>query len=172
MGVVLFIGAALFLASENGAFQVKSSPQGGQVAARTGYSAPDFSLAMLDGTHVKLSQYQGKPVLINFWATWCDPCKEEMPIIQNAAQKNLENLVVLGINDDEPQVDVSQFIKDYHLTFSILLDPGAKVTDAYQVLGLPTTIFIDKKGTVQAVQIGSMTAGQLNDYLGRIGVKQ
>ncbi len=132
--------------------------------------APDFELSDLSGTPVRLSSLKGKPVLINFWATWCGPCQSEMPLIERTA-KAYPNLVILAVNDDEAQIDVTDFVKRFGLSFPILMDPAAKVNIQYQVTGLPTSYFVDDKGVIRALQIGVLSESQLSDHLSKIGVR-
>lgn len=169
-GIGLFLSAILVFGVSQGLFQPKAGDDSAQSAPLTGSAAPEFSLQTLDGKDVLSSQFRGKPVLINFWATWCGPCEEEMPLIQKAADQYGQNLIVLGINDDETADQVRTFVQQHRLSFHILMDPGSKVTDLYQVRGFPTTYFVNAQGKIQAIQIGEMSAEQLATYLGQIGV--
>lgn len=132
--------------------------------------APDFQLEALDGSRVKLSDLRGHPVLINFWATWCGPCQLEMPLIEQYYQKYQPDLIVLAVDNDEPKSDVQAFATNHNLTFPVLLDPGAKVEDLYQVRAFPTSFFVDKSGTILYQYIGSLNESQLVQYLAKIGV--
>lgn len=115
---------------------------------------------------------RGKVVLLNFWATWCAPCRVEMPTLQSRHERYPEQLVVVGIDFDEPKKNVAAFVEEFGLTFPILLDPGGKVQDDYHIRGYPTTIFLDKTSLVQIVHIGIMTEDQLDDYLIEMGVTE
>lgn len=132
--------------------------------------APDFQLQTLDGSSVKLSDLRGHPVLINFWATWCGPCQLEMPLIEQYYKKYNPDLIVLAVNNDEPESDVQAFVTNHKLTFPVLLDPGAKVEDLYHVRAFPTTFFVDKSGTIRYQHIGILNEGQLVQYLSQLGV--
>lgn len=132
--------------------------------------APDFELKDLSGTSVRLSSLKGKPVLINFWATWCGPCQSEMPLIQEIAQK-YPNLVVLAVNDGEVQRDVVDFVDRYGLKFPVLMDPEALVNIQYQVTGLPTSYFVDEQGVIRSLQIGVLSDTQIETHLKKIGVR-
>ncbi len=169
-GIGLVLSAILVFGVSRGLFQPQAGNDSAQTIPLTGASAPGFSLQTMDGKTVQFTQYRGKPVLINFWATWCGPCEEEMPLIQKAADDYGQKLVILGINDDEAIDQVRPFVQQHHLSFNILMDPGAKVTDLYQVRGFPTTYFVDANGKIQAIQIGQMSAEILNKYLSQIGV--
>lgn len=134
-------------------------------------SAPDFSLINIQGELVKLSDFRGQPVLINFWATWCGPCRIEMPTIQDRFERHRdEGFVVLAVDFDEPQEDVATFGEELGLTFNLLLDPGGKIQNLYRVLGYPTSYFVDSNGIIKVQHIGLMTEGQLDDYLSQIGL--
>ena len=111
-----------------------------------GSKAPNFILHSLDGDEVSLSDYKGKKILVNFWATWCPPCKNEMPAIQKFSEEATEDLVVIAVNID-PENDVVAFANEHKLTFPILLDyqnVDKPVSDKYQVLAIPTTFFKNK----------------------------
>lgn len=137
-----------------------------------GKQAPDFTLTTLDGAKVSLSQYRGQPVLINFWASWCIPCREEMPeLIRSYESHKAEGLMILGLNltysDSLP--DVQAFASEFNITFPILLDKdGAVAERSYQIIGLPTSIFINRDGTIERIQVGKMTGKQIDQYVGEI----
>lgn len=134
--------------------------------------APDFSLINTQGERVKLSDFRGQPVLINFWATWCGPCRIEMPAIQDRFERHRdEGFVVLAVDFDEAQEDVATFGEELGLTFDLLLDPGGKIQDLYRVLGYPTSHFVDSNGVIKVQHIGIMTEGQLDNYLSQIGLE-
>ncbi|MFE5428785.1 TlpA disulfide reductase family protein [Peribacillus simplex] len=127
-----------------------------------GAKAPDFSLKTLDGKQVELSDYKGKKVMLNFWATWCPPCKKEMPDMEKYAQQAGDDVVVLAVNID-PENDVQAFVEDNGITFTIPLDSqSAKnpVNERYKILSIPTTYFIDKEGIIRNKVISAM---QLKD---------
>ncbi|MGE6718919.1 TlpA disulfide reductase family protein [Peribacillus frigoritolerans] len=124
-----------------------------------GAKAPNFSLKTLDGKQVELSDYEGKKVMLNFWATWCPPCKKEMPDMEKYTQQAGDDVVVLAVNID-PENDVQAFVKDNGITFTIPLDSqSAKnpVNERYKILSIPTTYFIDKKGIIRNKVISAMT---------------
>ncbi len=132
---------------------------------RAGDVAPGFTLETLDGQPVSLSEWRGRPVLINFWASWCGPCKEEMPAIQAAYEEHREHgLVVLAVAvDDRPQ-DVRRFVEEHGLTFEPLIDDGG-VSHAYRVLGLPTSVFVGPDGRISAVHTGPLDEDKIETYL-------
>jgi peroxiredoxin len=126
---------------------------------KIGAKAPNFSLKTLDGKQVELSDYEGKKVMLNFWATWCPPCKKEMPDMEKYTQQAGDDVVVLAVNID-PENDVQAFVDDNGITFTIPLDSqSAKnpVNERYKILSIPTTFFIDKKGIIRNKVISAMT---------------
>lgn len=142
-----------------------------QVAPEEGALAPGFSLENVRGEVIDLDDLLGQPVLINFWATWCAPCRIEMPIIQDRFERYEEDgLVVLAVDFDEPMEDVTFFGDELGLTFELLLDPGGNIQSLYRILGYPTSFFVDRDGLIRAQHIGVLTEGQLDNYLGEIGL--
>lgn len=129
-----------------------------------GQEAPDFSLKDLKGSTIRLAELRGKVVIVNFWATWCIPCREEMPLLQEFAQANSQEVVVLGIDLDEPQDLVAGFAEKYQIGFPILLDAGSKVADQYFIHGFPTSVIIDPAGNITAIHIGKLTQANLSEY--------
>ncbi|PFN96149.1 alkyl hydroperoxide reductase [Bacillus sp. AFS076308] len=128
-----------------------------------GASAPDFELKTLTGDTVKLSQLKGKKVMLNFWATWCPPCKAEMPEMEQFSKQIGDDTVILAVNID-PQLDVQGFVNENKITFPILLDAEDKVNEAYQILSIPTTYFINSKGIIQNKYTGSMKLDVMKKY--------
>lgn len=129
---------------------------------KIGAKAPNFCLKTLDGKQVELSDYKGKKVMLNFWATWCPPCKKEMPDMEKYTQQAGDDVVVLAVNID-PENDVQAFVEDNGITFTIPLDSqSAKnpVNERYKILSIPTTYFIDKEGIIRNKVISAM---QLKD---------
>jgi peroxiredoxin len=149
--------------------QQSSQQQGGIAQApltQPGQRAPDFSLTSLSGEPVKLSDYSGQVVLINMWATWCPPCKAEMPTIDQYYQAHRDDgFVVLAVNSQEKADSVNSFIQDSGFTFPVLLDDQATVMDQYNVLGLPTSFIISRDGTIQHTHTGQITKDQLEQYI-------
>lgn len=138
----------------------------GDAKPEVGSRAPDFELQAASGETIRMSAYRGRPVMINFWATWCGPCRVEMPAIQNRFERHRENgLVVLAVNFDESRETVLEFGKELGLTFPLLLDPGGEIQRRFLVRGYPTTFFIDEKGVITTEHIGAMTEGLLDEYL-------
>lgn len=111
--------------------------------------APDFTLKTITGKSVKLSDYQGKVVMLDFWATWCGPCRVSMPIVQKFYMHYKDKgLVVLGLNMDEEAEHVPAFVRRYEITYPVLLAGGSSVPQQYGMEGIPLFMFIDKQGNV------------------------
>jgi len=136
-----------------------------------GAFAPDVNLLNLDQEKIQLRDFIGKPVMLNFWATWCEPCRVEMPAIQDRYEKfSEEGLVVLAINAAEPQKDVETFKNELDLTFDLLLDPVADTQRLYRIQGYPTSVFIGSDGIIQAIHFGILSKARLDHYLSQIGL--
>jgi peroxiredoxin len=126
-----------------------------------GMQAEDFQLADLDGKTQSLSQYRGKIVLVNFWATWCKPCTTEMPAMQTIYNKLRDKgFVVLAVNELEDDAKVREHIKQYGHTFPVLMDRDNKVANQFGVFGLPVSVFIDENGVVQEYITGGLLTEQ------------
>jgi cytochrome c biogenesis protein CcmG, thiol:disulfide interchange protein DsbE len=166
-GLLLGLGLAVFF------FLSANNPVGAGYPAApvTGSLAPDFKLITINGENLALSQLRGKVVLVNFWATWCPPCKEEMPLLQALANQHASDTVVLGVNYDEEAMAVQGFVTENHLTFPVLLDPGGKIPDLYRVRAYPSTFFIDAAGKVGAYHIGLLSEDLIRMYYKAAGGK-
>jgi peroxiredoxin len=117
--------------------------------------AIDFKLKDINGKTHNLSDYRGKPVIVNFWATWCPPCRKEMPSMQRAWQKiEKEGIVMLAINIGQTEASIAPFVFEYALSFPILLDSNSSVIKAWRVRGLPSTFVIDTKGRIAYQAVG------------------
>jgi peroxiredoxin len=131
---------------------------------KIGVKAPDFELENLSGEKVKLSDYHGKKVILNFWATWCPPCKKEMPAMEEFYQKAGDDVVILAVNID-PQYDVKGFTDKMQITFPILLDRNDKVNSTYSIMTIPTTYFINEEGLITNKYLTSMTVELMEQYV-------
>jgi thiol-disulfide isomerase/thioredoxin len=129
-----------------------------------GATAPDFAMMLDDGSHLLLSDLRGRPVVINFWATWCGPCRLEMPELMRAAAEDPE-LVMLAVNVQESQERVAPFANDFAMITPVVLDLDGSIKTLYGVRGLPTTYFIDKSGRIGAAYPGILTPAVLQDRL-------
>jgi len=137
-----------------------------------GQPAPDFALRSPDGSVVKLSDLRGSVVLVNFWATWCRPCKQELPDIQKAYDEfHARGLVVLEVNYQEDAKDAAAFFRDQHITLPMLLDAEGGVYTQYRLQGLPDSFFVARDGTIAALQFGQLTADKLRERLAQAGIQ-
>jgi peroxiredoxin len=128
-----------------------------------GQKAPDFELKTLTGEPAKLSSFKGKKVMLNFWATWCPPCKAEMPEMEQFYKQGNKDVVILAVNIDS-QNDVKGFADKNGITFPILLDTDSKVNGTYQILSIPTTYFIDRNGVIQNKYTGAMKLEMMKQF--------
>jgi peroxiredoxin len=136
------------------------------VPVQVNFAAPELSLFALGGGEVSLAGLEGQVVLVNNWATWCPPCKAEMPTLQSYYEQHKDQgFVLLGIEAGEPADEVAQFVKDYNLTFPVLLDPQGKALDAFQNLNLPSSYVIDRDGTVRLAWVGAISSSILEKYV-------
>ena len=139
-------------------------------APAIGAHAVDFELQLLDGKSVSLEQLRGKPVVLNFFASWCDPCREEMPLINEvAANGDKGGYQVIGIAVEDTRAAVLQFSRETKLGFPIGLDLNSTVKRAYRIFGPPATFFIDAQGTVRDIVLGPVTAEKLRQGLKKSG---
>lgn len=147
-----------------------------KIGLKNGDTPPDFTLTSLDGEDVTLSELRGKKVVLNFWATWCPPCKAEMPHMQNYYEQNAkkDNVEIIAVNLTQSERDVTEdekidsvmtFRESFNLTFPILLDPKNSAGLDYQVITIPTTYFIDSNGYIQRAIRGPMNAEMLKSYV-------
>lgn len=134
--------------------------------------APDFQLVNLEGETVALSDHRGSVVLVNFWATWCPPCRAEMPLLQEFAERYDQQMVVLAVNSGEDEPVVRNFVETTGLDLVFLLDPTNSVATLYRVRGFPTSLFIDENGILQATHIGELDETLLMSYLQKVGVAE
>ncbi len=130
---------------------------GDDVNSLVGKAAPAISLTTLDGKDVKLADQKGNVVVLDFWATWCPPCRESLPHVQKiSADKDLaaKGLVVWTVNDRETSDVIEKFQKDNSFTFTVLLDSNGSTLQSYLVQGIPTTVIVGRDGTVKNVFVG------------------
>ena len=154
MGVTLAVGLAWIWASAVPA----AATTGGLIPSpREGFLAPDFTLELLGGGQVTLSELRGKGVVINLWASWCPPCRAEMPAIQRVYEKTRgRGLEVLAVNTtfQDSERDAAGFVQELGLTFPVPLDHSGTVSRQYQLRALPSTFFVDREGIIRKVIIG------------------
>ncbi len=136
-------------------------------APRFNAEAPDFTLTDLNGKEVKLSDLKGRPVMLNFWATWCPPCRAEIPIL-NKMYKDThagENYEILGVATQSDRQTISAFVKEFTMLFPVMPDAGSQITSLYHVLPIPTTFFIDKDGVIRFIKSGPVDRPLMEKYL-------
>jgi peroxiredoxin len=136
-------------------------------APLVGAYAPDFSLPTLDGQQVNLSDYRGQRVLVNFWASWCIPCRDEAPELQ-ATFEAYDDFVILGVNVMDTDADARAFVAEFGFTFPLPVDADEQVMDTYRVRAIPTSFFVDREGVIQAVHLGPLTDATIADYLAQL----
>ena len=119
-------------------------------------TAKNFKLpSFTDNTDYQLNQFKGKPVILNFWASWCAPCWQEMPFLENVWKSNKDNnLVLLGINVLDDKEEAEETLKEFGITYLNLYDPEGDIKDNYNLLALPVTYFIDKEGSISKINYG------------------
>jgi cytochrome c biogenesis protein CcmG/thiol:disulfide interchange protein DsbE len=147
VGLLAMVGAAGF------ALQREASVSSD--APHVGTPAPEFSLNTLVGQRTSLAAYRGHPVIVNFWATWCPPCRAEMPAISSVAKAHPDT-IVLAVDVLEGPALVQIYLNDMPLGFAPLLDPDGRAASVYKVNSLPSSFFVGPDGTIRAINIGPM----------------
>jgi peroxiredoxin len=162
LGSLLIVASAFYMLRENSLQSDFST-----VPVQVNFAAPELTLTDSQGVTHSLADYRGQVVLVNLWATWCPPCKEEMPALQTLYNKYVDQgFTIVAINDGDPTVDVLQFIKDYQLTFPVWLDPTYIATEqAFKTLNLPSSFVIDRTGTVRLMWVGGISRKMLDKYV-------
>jgi peroxiredoxin len=162
IGAVLVIGGAWV-----GLNRVNLSDQSQAPALPVaGSPAPDFTLQTLAGETMTLSDFRGTPVLVNFWATWCGPCRIEMPEFQDAYRERGDDFVILAVNATvTDNGDIPGFVAEMGLTFPILLDETGDVMDTYQIFAMPTSVFINREGIIEEVFTGPVNKAYIESKL-------
>jgi thiol-disulfide isomerase/thioredoxin len=131
-------------------------------------AAPDFTLKSSTGENVRLAEQRGQVVMLNFWASWCGPCRQEMPLLENISKKyGKMGFVLYGINVDQDTTEAKNVLQKIKVNYSILFDPESKLSDLYKVDAMPTSVFIDKKGQIRHIQKG-YSAGDEEKYIKQI----
>lgn len=131
--------------------------------------APDFMMTQSNGKTSRLSDWKGRPVVINFWATWCTPCQEEMPLLIEAHRTHsADGLIMLGVNAQESAEQAKKFVDKFQIPFAVVLDSRGEVMQLYTVRGLPTTVFIDREGRIVARYAGLLSRKVLDEFLVQI----
>jgi cytochrome c biogenesis protein CcmG/thiol:disulfide interchange protein DsbE len=167
--VILLLGVVLGAAGCGNDVTSASAPV-------VGSPAPDFALKTPDGQAVSLGSLRGHPVLLNFWATWCGPCKQEIPFLQDVATDPARlagGLEMVAVNAKETAQTVRDFQETSGMTYRVLLDPKGQVANLYNIKGIPTTYFIDKDGIIRYVKVGTFsTKNQIEQTLDKTIMKE
>jgi peroxiredoxin len=170
---LLFLGLGLVLIAGSAYFLFQNSSSQTELAAipiAVNYAAPSLSLTDIHGQPVSLADYGGQVLLVNLWATWCPPCKKEMPALEAFYKKHKDDgFTIVAVNDGDPTADVVHFVKDYGLTFPVWLDPTYIATEqAFKTLNLPSSYVINRQGTVVLSWVGGINTKNLEKYVNPI----
>jgi thiol-disulfide isomerase/thioredoxin len=168
MGLIL-VGMAALMLWPRPEVSASGPASGGAltVPVEVDYEAPELKLSDLDGVEHSLADYQGKVALVNLWATWCPPCKAEMPILKAYYEAHhADGFVTIAINDGDPAEAVETFVQEYALTFLVLLDPTYVATEqAFKTRNLPSSFVIDREGQVRLRWVGEIDRATLEKYV-------
>lgn len=166
---LIFIGIAVFLllSLNQGSNDPTSPTDFSAVPVKVEFNAPVLTLSDIHSEKHSLADYRGQVVLVNLWATWCPPCKAEMPILQDYYTKyQKDGFTIVAIEDGDPASDVIAFVDEYSLTFSVWLDPTYQATDhAFKTQNLPSSYLIDRAGKVRLAWVGAINARNLEKYI-------
>ena len=166
-GLILVGIAAILLLSGNQS--TAASPQADNLStipAAVNYPAPDLSLQNVNGKTESLVDYRDKIVLVNNWATWCPPCKAEIPTLEAYYKAHAANgFIIVGIEAGEPQADVSKFVQEHEMTYPVWFDLKSAALDAFKNQNLPNSYVIDRKGTIRLAWVGEINQAMLEKYV-------
>jgi cytochrome c biogenesis protein CcmG, thiol:disulfide interchange protein DsbE len=127
--------------------------------------APDFTVQTFDGQTLQLSEYRGTPVIVNFWASWCVPCRTEMPLLESTWRKYQGQVLFIGIDHVDTEPAARAFLEEFNVTYPNGPDLGGRVSDAYRIRGVPETFFIDREGNLRGVKIGPLSEAELEGWI-------
>ncbi len=127
--------------------------------------APDFTLETFDGDVIRLSDFRGTPVVINFWASWCLECYREAPFLEAAWRRHKEHVMFIGVDYVDTEPAARAYLDRFDITYPNGMDLGNRISDAYRIQGVPETFFIDRNGYVRGVKIGPITADELEAWI-------
>lgn len=178
-GIIVVVSLVIYAAVSSFTDGSGTSPQrdaGQQALAQVeegiqnGNLAPDFSLETLSGEKTNLSDYRGKVVFLNFWATWCPPCKAEMPHMQDFYEENSEEVEIVAVNlTSNDSVDsVEEFVKEYDVTFPVLLDVEGEQAEKFATITIPTTYIIDRNGIIKQRLVGPMSKDKMEELVSSV----
>jgi thiol-disulfide isomerase/thioredoxin len=165
---ILAIVGAIWAVEQQG--RGAGSGLGGSMdGAQVGQAAPEFVATSADGKELRLADLRGQVVLVNFWATWCGPCRAEMPDLDSVYQEYKDRgFVLVGMNYREGPEDVAKFTKDLRVNFPIGLDPDGAIAGQYRVRGFPSSYFIDREGRISEVRIGALSRELVIERLNKL----
>ena len=130
--------------------------------------APDFTLVTFEGETLRLSDYRGTPVILNFWSSWCIPCRTEMPLLETTWQQYRDEIRFVGVAYVDTEAGALAFLETYGVTYPNGPDLGSQISDAYRIKGVPETFFIDRTGEVIGVKVGPLTPSELNGWMAQL----
>lgn len=161
-GLLLILGSLYFMDRNSSA-----PPDLAAIPVKVNFAAPEVRLTDIHGASTSLADFRGQVVLVNLWATWCPPCKAEMPELETFYRKHKDSgFVIVAINDGDPTPDVQQFVKEFDLSFPVWLDPTYFATEkAFKTMNLPTSYVIDRDGTVVLSWVGGINSRNLEKYV-------
>ena len=171
--VIIIIGAIIFLQNLDSQKEtlIGELQNNENTGLDIGNQAPDFILNSINGEKVQLSSFRGnKSVVVNFWATWCPPCREEMPAFEEIFAMNRDKLEILGVNLQESERAINNFVKDIPVTFTLLLDPNSEIKKLYNVFTQPVTYFINKEGLIVDKKFGPLTSKEMEDKFNKLDI--
>ena len=143
----------------------RTSATGRSGVTRVGKPAPPFSMTLIDGSEFRLDDHAGKPLVINFWASWCPPCRDESPGFERVWRKyQSQGVQFVGVNIQDTQEQAERYTEEFELTFPNGRDPDGKITVEYGVIGLPVTFFIGANGLVEGRWVGAAPEDRLEDW--------
>lgn len=168
VGILCLFGLGLGGLSLLGGITAREAQASLRVQAGT--AAPDFSLETLDGKTASLGEFQGFPVLINFWAVWCSSCQAEMPLLREHYAEHYPDLIVLAVEEGSRAAEVVRAAAEMELDFTVLMDPSYAAGRLYGITAYPISFFVDRAGIVQAVYVGQIPEHSLDENLVLIGL--
>lgn len=161
----LALGVAFMMKPGNPA-PAASSQEFSTIPVKVDLPAPDLNLTTLDGANVSLSAFRGSVVLVNLWATWCPPCREEMPALQSFYDEHRSNgFILIAIDQGETSAEVNPFVEEFNLTFPVWLDPASQAGAAFNTMNLPSSYVIDRSGRIRLMWIGGISKANLDKYV-------
>lgn len=159
--LILVVGSYFYLQTDKKEKIVKEETP--EIGIEVGQQAPDFELFNLSNQPVKLSDYRGKKVLLNFWASWCPPCRQEMPDLQKLFKNNQTEINIVAVNIGEDKATVFDYALSNKLSFPILLDSNRSISQQYLVRGIPSSYFLDENGIIINQTVGAMSYQKMTE---------